>query len=75
MKALSRYKDPGWFGKRAESFFVTTFVYFVACGTAFIGYVIYQMLPPMDWDEILKIGAGAFFFCLNWYLIDSTIWD
>lgn len=75
MIALSRCKDPDWFDKRIESFFVTTFVYFVACGTAFIGYVVYQMLPPMDWDEILKICAGVLFFCLNWYLIDITIWD
>jgi len=60
---------------RFISLLYTFVAYFAVCSLAFLGYTIYQMLPPMDWDTILKLGAGALFFCLNWYLIDDTLWS
>lgn len=73
MKALSRCKDAGWWEQRGTSFLVTLIAYFIMVGVAFLGYTIYQMLPPMDWEDILKTFACVFFFCVNWWLIDNTI--
>jgi hypothetical protein len=75
MKALSRCREPGWFDKRSLSFMFTFLAYFVVCSVAFLGYTVYKMLPPLDWDEILKISAGAFFFCVNWYFMDDVLWS
>lgn len=75
MKALSRCMEPGWLDQRAFSFVITFCAYAFVCLVGFLGYVIYQTLPPMDWEDILKTCACVLFFCLNWYLIDRTIWD
>lgn len=75
MKALSRCKDPGWWEARGTSFLITLMAYVFVCAVAYLGYTVYQMLPPMDWDDILKTAACVIFFCLNWYLIDNTLWS
>lgn len=75
MKALSRLKDPAWWEQRSMSFLLTLIAYFVVCSVVFVGYTLLQMLPQLDWDTILTIAGGAFFFCVNWYLVDDTLWS
>jgi len=75
VKALSRCKDSGWWSDRVTSFFFTLLAYTAVISVVMLGRLIYQMFPPLDWDEILTIAAGAFFFCVNWYLIDDTLWS
>lgn len=74
MKALSRCKDACWWEQRGTSFLITFMAYLVVAGVVYMGYTVYHMLPPMDWDDILKTVACVFFFCLNWYLVDNTIY-